>query len=290
MTSQPDVRPLPAPLQRTTTPPDQLGAELLQLISEAITNAPRSLQIKIGPSEIGHPCSRRIGYKLLGIPERPGQPPNWKATVGTAIHGWNEDVMDAANLKYAERTNSGEERFYIEERVTIGQINGEDIDGSCDLYDRVTGGVVDWKTNGPSILAKNRKNCQPGGPGPGPQYRAQAHAYGKGWAAKGLPVRFVMIIFLPRNGDLSEAVIWSEPFDPSIAQQALDRVAGIDTATKAMGPTALAILPTADAFCNLCPYFAAGSVDLTKGCPGDPASKTHFTPRSNTNEPAFGRV
>ena len=289
MTSQPDLSPLPVALQRTGTPPTQLGTELLQLIELAILNDPRSLQTQIGPSELGHPCSRRIGYKLLGIPERPGQPPNWKATTGTAIHEWLASVMDAANLEYAMRTGTGQERFYIEEKVNAGQINGETIEGSCDLYDRVTGGVVDWKTNGPTILAKNRKNCRPGGPGPGTQYRAQAHTYGTGWVRKGLPVRFVMIVFLPRNGNLADAVIWSEPFQPQIAQDALDRVAGIDTAVKAMGTDALTILPTADAFCNLCPWFrAAQPTDLTKGCPGDPGAPVNQ--HINTNQPAFGRV
>lgn len=256
--------PLPPALQRTMTPVDQVGTELIQLISSRILNDPRSLQVSIGPSEIGHVCDRRIGYKLLNHPENPGRPPNWKATVGSAIHTWMETMLDDDNLNYADRTGSGEERWYIEEKVTVGQINGTDKAGSCDVYDRVTGTVIDWKTCGPGMLTKYKKN------GPGPGYRAQAHLYGRGWQNKGLPVRAVMIISLPRNGELRDAHIWSEPYNEQIALDALSRATGIDMVIQAFGTAGLDRLNTADAFCRMCPYYRYESTDLAVGCPGHP--------------------
>ena len=272
---------LPVHLSQRGLDPDLAGDHLLHLVREAITNHPRSQQVRIGPSEIGHPCARRIGYKMLGHPEREGEP-NWKATVGTALHSWLEGVLDQANIDYEQRTKSGQERYYTEQRVTVGQILGTDIDGSCDVYDRVTATVVDWKSVGPTQLTKYKRF------GPGDQYRSQAHLYGRGWQARGLPVDNVMVVFLPRNGELAETHIWHEPYSEQVALDALQRANGIALTTQALGPAALTQLPTADEYCHMCSYFLAGSTDLAKGCPGDPGS-TASKPINNSG-PAFGAV
>lgn len=252
---------LPPALQRTMTPAAQVGSELLGMIKDRILRHPRSLQTEIGPSEIGHSCARRVGYKLANQPERTDQRPNWKATVGTAVHTWMESMLDDDNLSYAERTGTGEERWFVETRVNVGDINGVDVEGSCDVFDRVTGTVIDWKTNGPGMLKKYKK-------GPSQEYRSQAHLYGRGWARKGMTVRHVMIIFLPRNGELDEAVVWTEPYDEQIAIDALTRATGISVMVDAFGPKAYAQLQTADAYCRMCPFFKFGSTDLAQGCPG----------------------
>lgn len=243
----------------------------LDAIVDAIMNSERSLQKEVGPSEIGSPCTRLLGYKLLGIPERP-RVPAWKAFVGTGGHLALEDVFDRYNLRNAPLLN-GQERFYIETRVNVGEVNGVAITGSCDLYDRVTGTVVDHKFPGPSMLEGYRKK------GPGQQYRAQAHLYGRGWIRAGLPVTRVMIAFLPRHGELADAYIWSEPYDEQVALNALQRLAGVDHAVKALGSAALQLLPTTSHYCHSCSYFAAKSTDLERGCPGDPDSPVHNPPR-----------
>ena len=52
---------------------DDLGQALAErvggLIVDAANNAPRSLQKRIGPSEVGDPCERKLSYKLLDWPE-----------------------------------------------------------------------------------------------------------------------------------------------------------------------------------------------------------------------------
>jgi len=271
MTGAPVLDMLPAHLSQRGQDPAHTAEHLLHLISDAISNHPRSLQQQIGPSELGHPCARRIGYKMLGRGERASEP-NWKATVGTALHSWLEGVLDGANMNYELRTRSGQERFYTEQRVTVGQILGRDIDGSCDVYDRATATVVDWKSVGPTQLTKYRRL------GPGGQYRAQAHLYGRGWRNRGLPVDYVMVVFLPRNGELAETYVWWEPYDESVATAALERATGIALATQALGTGALTHLATADAFCHLCPYFLARSTDLTAGCPGDASRPQRVDP------------
>jgi hypothetical protein len=135
----------PLPLEYQQHPGDgyALTNELIGAIKDAIRNSDRTLQRMIGPSEIGHPCNRWIGYKQLHIPERPRAVP-WKATVGTGVHMWLETALDRYNLQHYELLGYNE-RFYIETKVGVGEINAESITGHCDVYDRVTGTVIDWK-------------------------------------------------------------------------------------------------------------------------------------------------
>lgn len=233
-------------------------------IADAITNHPRSQQTRIGPSEIGIECDRRIGYKLAGHQEPKGL--NWKATVGTAVHAWLETVFDTYNLTHPE--HGGQERYLIENRVSAGEIPnlGYELTGSCDLYDRVTGHVWDHKAVGPTQLKNYRTH------GPSTQYRVQAHTYGYGWMRAGHPVTHVGIAFLPRNGELSDAVLWSEPYDPQVAVDALGRLAGIAQVVGMLGQLAPVVLATHDSYCGFCPFYKAGSQDPSQGCPGHPGS------------------
>lgn len=279
MTTVVDVQ-LPAQLTHYGSDPDLLRRELLDLIETAIREHPRSQQTRIGPSEIGHDCARRIGYKLLGHPENPGQPPNWKATVGTALHTWLEQVMGADNARTWQPM--GVSRWLLEQRVNVGEMLGQPIEGSCDLFDQVTGTVVDWKTCGPTQLAKYKTK------GPGNNYRAQAHLYGRGWQRRGHNVERVAIVFLPRNGELADTVFWTEPYDEQIALDALQRLDGIALTVQALGVDALPVLGTADAFCHMCDYFKARSTDPRTGCPGDPGSRPNNPrPALDPNNP-FG--
>jgi hypothetical protein len=259
--------PLPPRYTQAGGSAELTAVEYLTAIVSAINKSPRTLQRGIGPSEIGHICNRRIGYRLLGQPEREA-PPAWKATVGTGTHLWLEGAFDTYNVTNAPLLE-GQERFYIETKVSVGEIDGREITGSCDLYDRVTQTVIDHKTCGPSQLAKYKRN------GPGQQYKVQAHLYGRGWQRAGLNVTTVMIAFLPRNGELADAHIWHEPYNEQIAVDALERQTGIDLTVKTLGYGALPLLQTADYFCTYCPYFKAKSDNLTSGCPGDPNSNAN---------------
>lgn len=261
----PTIDRLPGHLTSYGADPKLVEAEYMQIVIDAITNAPRSQQVAIGPSEIGHDCPRRIGYKLLGFPERVDKP-NWKATVGTGVHMWLEDQFAAAN------DGMDATRWLVEMRVNVGEILGNPILGHCDLFDRVTGTVIDHKTVGPTQLRKYKAQ------GPGRQYRTQAHLYGRGWTRRGQDVHRVAIVFLPRNGELADAVFWSEPYDEQVALAGLQRAEGIALAAQTLGPAALAHLGTADAFCALCPYYRAGSADPATGCPGDPGGRQAQTP------------
>ena len=117
------------------------------VIRGAIANHPRSLQKRIGPSEIGTPCDRRIGYKLLGQDENP-RGDAWKPTVGTAVHAWLETAAENANL--AQVISAGgligdhQLEWVTEQSVTVGYLHdGTAITGSADLYHRPTATLID---------------------------------------------------------------------------------------------------------------------------------------------------
>lgn len=255
---------MPESLRQRGSDPKLLGQELLAIIAQAIEAHPRSQQKALGPSEVGHPCARRLGYQLLEFEEINAGDPNWKATVGTAIHAWLEHVMEADNRRWPGMPP----RWIVEQTLFAGLIDKIALTGHCDLYDTVTCTVVDWKSVGPTQLRKYKSK------GPGDQYRTQAHLYGRGWQLRGEKVENVAVMFLPRDGALKDSYYWTEAYDEQVALDGLDRVTGITRTVAALGHGALPVLGTADAFCGLCPFHRARSNDLRTGCPGDPDAST----------------
>lgn len=244
------------------------------MIREAISSHPRSLQKRIGPSEVGSTCDRRIGYKLLGQQENP-RGDAWKPTVGTAVHAWLETAAQNANLAQViaagGRIADHELEWVTEQAVTVGYLHdGTAITGSCDLYHRPTATVIDHKVVGVASLRDKKAN------GPGQQYRWQVHLYAAGFVLAGHHVEHVAINFLPQNGNLTDGWWWSEPFDMGIAAAAMGRLRDIETRVRAAG--SVDDLEAADAWCAFCPFHLPGSTDLSAGCPGvtQPRSRGGF--------------
>jgi hypothetical protein len=234
--------------------PSDTHADHVAVIADAITTAPRSLQKRIGPSEIGHPCTRRVAYKLAGV-EEVNINPAWRPTVGTAVHDWLSTTFATANRDLDVA------RYLVELSVEVD----DGITGTADLYDRAAALVNDWKVVSPTSLRKYRAK------GPGPQYRTQVHLYGRGLTRRGLPVRDVAITFLPNSGELSEAVFWTEPYDEGVALNALERMHTVGGLVATAGAGAAAVLPTDGAdpdWCRYCPFYLPASTDLTAACPG----------------------
>ena len=218
----------------------------LSVIKDGITRHPRSLQKRIGPSEMGRPCDRWILHKLNGDGE-PDRGPAWKPAVGTAMHDQLERWFDAANRGGGDVDRT---EWITEWEVTVGQIGGQAITGHSDLFHVPTGTVIDHKVVGPKQLSKYRLH------GPSEQYRVQAHLYGKGFTDDGGwgPCRAVAIAFLPRDGELSSAYFWSEPYNPHIAAEALLRNNRLFTMLTVVGiDAALAASPLCDdQWCTWC--------------------------------------
>jgi hypothetical protein len=252
--AQPDAGWVRPPLEG---PAGQLATSVIDTVKHAAAHAPRSLQTAVGPSQLGTPCTRRLGYQVLDWDPKPNSATDpWTAVIGTSVHAWMASTYEAENRRL------GRERYLIEHRVELPG----GIGGSTDLYDRDQALNNDWKVTSPASITKYRKN------GPGQQYRVQAHLYALGLQLAGEQPRQVAITFLPRGGRIDGLHVWSEPYDPGVAVRALRRYQAIQAFHLALDPEAhpgrWAMLPTADAYCTYCPWFLPGSADLSQGCPG----------------------
>lgn len=220
----------------------------LGVVTNAISRHPRSLQKRIGPSEIGKPCDRWMLHKLNGD-EEPPRGPAWKPAVGTALHSQMEEWFDAANIpnEHGDVTNT---EWVTENRVTVGKIGDQVITGSADLFHVPTGTVIDFKFIGDRQLAHYRLN------GPSDQYRVQAMLYGKGFTDDGGwgPARKVAIWFIPRNAELHQAYWWEADYDPHVAAEALLRANRLWSLLQVVGvDKALATAPLCDdQWCSWC--------------------------------------
>jgi hypothetical protein len=141
--------------------------------------------------------------------------------------------------------------------------------GTGDLLDRRLRVFVDWKFMGTWSLKKLRTS------GPSETYRVQIHTYAYGAAQRGEKVDQVAIVGMPRQGaSLDEMYVWSEPFDRTVAEEALRRVDEIDQRLTELGRNGF--ISNGDAAksfatakdCNYCPFHLPGSSDLNHACNG----------------------
>ena len=95
-------------VRQAAGPPREAVAELIQRTAAA---APRSLQVEMGPSEAGEPCTRRLAYKIMDW-RKPGRDLDpWAAVQGVAVHAWLADAFRAENERL------GRVRYLVEQRV-----------------------------------------------------------------------------------------------------------------------------------------------------------------------------
>lgn len=242
--------------------------ELRGVLARFDAAAPRSKQREPGPSEIGQPCDRALGYRLAEVPSVRRQNGRgartdlaWAPVQGTAMHTHIAAALAADNAR------RGRPRWIIEQRVHVGPR----IAGSCDCYDTDTDTVVDWKYVGVTALRRYARQIRD-------EYRVQAHLYGMGWEAAGFRPRFVRLVFLPRSASFEDAREWTAPYDRSIGVAALER---LDRIHRAIGdldlaahPHLWAALPASPGeACRYCRWHRPGDpagrpADAT-GCPGD---------------------
>lgn len=235
------------------SPSQALGNSLKELIINAGIWTPRGQQVVIGPSEMGHECSRRLAYKLLDW-EKPNelQQGSWAAQVGTAIHAYLAEVFSKI------------EGYEVETKV---KIRGN-IAGTIDLFDIHRGIVLDWKTVGYSSLQERRKG------GATQQQIVQIQLYGYGKAQAGATVNKVGLVYLPTSGSLDDMHVELMDYDESVALKALSRLDDLYTLLSTVDVEAnlamWSLIPaSASRMCNYCPYFKPFSDDLAKGCNGD---------------------
>jgi hypothetical protein len=200
-------------------------------VSNVENSKPRNHQKAIGPSALGG-CKRRVWLQLQDAPKtnETERLPSW---MGTAIH----EVI-AEGIKMDDPFG---DRYLIEHRV-----EREGMFGSVDFFDPETGAVVDWKTikkSGARYFPKE-------------QQRWQVQVYGWMLAGQGHDVQTVSLVGIPRDGTSSDVVIHTEPYDETVALEALEWLEGVKGLEEAPDPE----MP-AKTFCAAyCDYFGA--------CPG----------------------
>ncbi len=217
--------------------------ELVAMLAHHSANQPRSQQRRLGPSEVGHPCTRKLAYGLTLAPrcnDHAGDP--LPSMVGTGAHAQMEDVLAGYNEWHGQR-------FLIENRVepTPG------FTGTMDAYDLRDHAVIDWKFPGTTKMSTVRRDQHPG-----ILYEVQAHLYGLGALRAGLTPRIVRIAFIPRAGFSTNTYVWEVPWNPEIAMAVINRM----TSTIAMAadlqvdrhPDRYAVFPATPFQCDYCPW------------------------------------
>lgn len=168
-----------------------------EVVVWAAAQSPRSRQIALGCSEIGHPCRRRIAMTMAGLQKVNFDPDPWPSIVGTSIHTWLENAINAYQLRF------GSQGWLTELEVMASSW----LPGHVDLYHRGMGLVLDLKNPSRDNWRKMKKE------GIGDTYFAQIQGYGKGVKRLGKPVKRVGILSIPRDGNLSELWCKTFPFD-----------------------------------------------------------------------------
>ena len=186
---------------------------LLQVLRDKDAGKARSKQTQVGPSELGG-CRRKVWYRLNDQPETNDNELKLSAIMGTAIHAEIEKAIAIADPKG--------EKYWVE---TFVEYNG--MKAHIDLYIPETGDVVDWKT----VKVKNLSYF------PSLQQRWQVQVYGYllDKSGKGNP-RTVNLVAIARDGDERDVRVHSEPYDPKLAEDALNWLSAIKESADAPGP------------------------------------------------------
>ena len=186
---------------------------LLQVLRDKDAGRARSKQTQIGPSELGG-CRRKVWYRLNDQPETNDNELKLSAIMGTAIHAEIEKAISVADPKG--------EKYWVETSV---EYNG--MKAHIDLYIPETGDVIDWKT----VKVKNLSYF------PSLQQRWQVQVYGYllDKSGKGKP-RTVNLVAIARDGDERDVKVHSEPYDPKLAEDALNWLSAIKESADAPEP------------------------------------------------------
>lgn len=181
------------------------------LLSYMIKHQPRSMQRIIGPSEIGTDCIHCLCCKLAQVPKR-DEGTFWASFIGSSCHKHVESLLRA--FQHANKLD----RFMIESKIHVGNIGDQQIWGSCDLFDKQTKMVVDWKFVSLNRIKQFRQGNIP------KQYQIQANLYAKGLNDAGIECETVSVCFLPRTEHTwGEKIWWIRPYNKSLALEGLER-------------------------------------------------------------------
>jgi len=179
-------------------------ALLLEVLRAKDASRARSKQTQVGPSELGG-CRRKVWYRLNDQPETNENELKLAAIMGTAIHATIEEAIRTVDPKG--------EKYWVETAVEYSGMKAH-----IDLFIPESGDVVDWKTVKKQNLSYFPSTQQ--------RWQVQVYGYLLDKSGKG-KVRTVNLVAIARDGDERDVVVHSEPYDPSIAEEALNWLSAV---------------------------------------------------------------
>jgi hypothetical protein len=215
-------------------------ALLIRAIRAEVANDPRSLQQELGPSAI-HSCARQVwhGYNKTEITNPDTDV--LASFMGRWIHKGIEQAL--------EHEDVFGDNFLKELAVRTG-----DLPGHIDLYIKDQLIIVDWKTSTKKSLKSDNF--------PSAQYIYQAQVYGyQAIHDKGLAVKNIFIVGVPRDGRLTDIVEHKMAYDEELALSGMKWLADIKALKTKPAPE-----KNAATFCKyFCSWYDPSAL---VGCPG----------------------
>jgi Domain of unknown function DUF83 len=182
-------------------------------LKEADSQRDRSVQVELGASSVGG-CRAQAWHILNQSPKCNNNTESLAAIMGTAIHTSIYEALKSYDV-------FGED-FLLEEAF-----EDEYFKGHVDFYSRNAETVYDWKTVTLAKLAK--------GGLPTKQQKMQVNIYASLIAQK-YPVKRVGLVFIPRDGKMSDIVAWEDDYNPKLVDEARAWVADVKAMTSPPAP------------------------------------------------------
>ena len=203
-------------------------------LKEADSQRDRSTQVELGASSVGG-CRAQAWHILNQSPKCNTDTESLAAIMGTAIHTSIYEALKSYDV-------FGDD-FLLEEGF-----EDEYFKGHVDFYSRKSETVYDWKTVTLAKLAK--------GGLPTKQQKMQVNIYAS-LIAQTHPVKKVGLVFIPRDGKMSDIVAWEDNYNFKLVEEARVWVGEIKSMKEAPAPERSAAF-----FCrSYCSYWGAT-------CPG----------------------
>jgi len=198
---------------------------LLDALKSKDASKSRSTQVQIGPSELGG-CRRKVWYRLNNQPETNTSELKLAAIMGTAIHTEIEKAL------------SDNKDVVLESEV---EYNG--MKAHIDCWIPSTGDVIDWKTVKKQNLSYFPTQQQ--------RWQVQVYGYLIDKSGTGKP-RNVSLVAIARDGDERDVKVHTEPYNESMAVDALNWLEGVKASATIPEPE------RDESFCkHYCKYYDA---------------------------------
>lgn len=188
------------PVSRGNTPWAEAYADEIEKLWKAHSaRSPRTLQVHLGPSELGVSCHRQVAGKMAQLPPSNHVVDPWASIRGTALHAHAVEVFEWDNEERGLR-------WLTEQKVYPHDLHS----GTLDLYDGVWKAIADHKFLAETSHSKVVKH------GPPLHYFVQLLLYRLGLLRAGLEVERIVLLAYPADKSrMDNLYVWEKTPDKS---------------------------------------------------------------------------